>query len=96
MKRLKKAEIIIPQGRFEGKCEDCIHATRTGQDRGNLDKGNREMYCAMYRKTFFPRETEETNCSHYKMKLWSKVKLIASIALIIYFGIAIIAVILGI
>lgn len=96
MKKMKKVGIIIPQGHFEGKCEDCVHSTRTGQDKGNPDKDNREMYCAMYRKTFFPKRIEETNCSHYKMKLWCKIKLIVGIAVIIYLGIAIIAVLLGI
>jgi len=90
-----KVQIIIPQGYFEGRCEECVHSCRTWQDKGNTDKDNREMYCAMYRKTFFPKNIEETNCSHYKMKLWCRVKRIIYIAIAIYIIIGFIGLILG-
>ena len=96
MRKTNQIRIIIPQGHFEGRCEDCVHSYRTGQDIGNQNKDNREMYCAIYKRNFFPYDVRETNCSHYKMKIGARIKYIIAIVLIIYALIAIIAVILGI
>lgn len=96
MQRINQVQILIPEGYFEGKCEECVHSCRTWQDRGNTDKNNREMYCGMYRKTFYPRDVEETNCPDYKMKFWCRVKRIAAVAIGIYLVITVIVIILGI
>lgn len=96
MKKTTRIQIMIPQGHFEGRCEDCIHSIRTYQDKGNQDKDNREMYCAMYRKTFFPKNMEEADCTHYKMKIWSKIKRILAIGFMIYIIVGVLEIILGI
>lgn len=93
MQKTKAEQIIIPEGHFEGRCEDCVHSMRTGQDTGNPDKDNREMYCEINEKTFFPKNMQETNCSHYKMKTWTRIKRILLIILAIYFAIGLIEII---
>lgn len=92
MKKQKKIKIFIPEGYFEGRCEDCTHACRTYRDKGNPDKNNREMYCEVYDYHFFPADIEEKECSHYKMRLGCKIKLILYIYLLlagIVFGVEI-------
>lgn len=76
--------IVNAEGFFKDKCVDCIHSVRTWEDKGNPDKDNREMYCGMYRKKFYPKNLGVINCSHYKMKLWSKIKRILTIILTVY------------
>lgn len=84
----KKVQILIPAGSFEGNCEDCIHACRTYQDKGNPDKDNREMYCGMFRNYFYPKDVEEKKCAHFKMRLWAKIKRILVVIFYIWiFGV---------
>lgn len=96
MQRIKQVQIVLPEGSFEGKCEECVHSCRTWQDKGNTDKNNREMYCAMYRKNFYPLDVGDINCSHYKMKLRYAIKRIAIVVIAIYIVITAIVIILGI
>lgn len=89
-------QIVNSDGFFQGGCEDCVHSMRTGQDRGNPDKNNREMYCEMYSKTFYPKNLQEIKCSHYRMKLWSMVKRILIVILAIYLALCFIELIVSI